>query len=294
MVTLIGHASQPPKWLNKKEYPFQGHYFHLPVGKMHFLDEGKGEPIVMVHGNPGWSFEYRNIVKEMSATHRCIVPDLIGFGLSDKPFDWDYLPEQHAHNLELLLESLDLKDITLVVNDWGGPIGLSYALNHPERIKKIIVLNSWMWSVEHEPHFQNFSKMMGGSIGRFLIRNFNFFGKVIVKKAMADSSKLSNEVHKQYYMHMSTPKERKGCYVFPKQIIDSSKWLNSLWSRREAINQKPATFIWGLKDIAFREKDLNYWTTNWNGAKVIRLENAGHFPQEEQPQVLIYELKGSD
>jgi haloalkane dehalogenase len=294
METLIGNASDTPKWLNKIEYPFQGNYFQLPIGKMHFLDEGKGEPIVMVHGNPGWSFEYRKIVKEMSATHRCIVPDLIGFGLSDKPFDWDYLPEHHALNLELLLESLDLKNITLVVNDWGGPIGLSYALNHPERIKKIIVLNSWMWSVEHEPHFQKFSKMMGGPFGRFLIRNFNFFGKVIVKKAMADSSKLSSEIHKQYYLHMSTRNERKGCYVFPKQIIGSSKWLNSLWSRRETINQKPATFIWGLKDIAFREKDLNYWITNWNKAEVIRLVDAGHFPQEEQPQVLIYELKGSD
>jgi len=125
------------KWLDRAEYPFENNYFELSIGKIHYIDEGKGEPIVMVHGNPGWSFEFRNIVKELSKTHRCIAPDHIGFGLSNKPYDWDFLPKSHAQNFELFMDSLNLDKITLVVIDWGGPIGLSYALKHPEKIKKI-------------------------------------------------------------------------------------------------------------------------------------------------------------
>ena len=131
----------------------------------------------MVHGNPGWSFEFWNIVKELSKTHRCIVPDHIGFGLSNKPYDWDFLPKSHAQNFELFMDSLNLDNITLVVNDWGGPIGLSYALKHPEKIKKIIILNTWMWSVENDPYYQKFSKFMVGGFGKFMIKHFIFLGE---------------------------------------------------------------------------------------------------------------------
>jgi len=284
-------SAQNPKWLDREEYAFESNYFQLPMGKMHYLDEGKGEPIVMIHGNPGWSFEYRNIVKEMSKTHRCIVTDHIGFGLSDKPYDWDYMPENHANNLELFLDSLNLENITLVVNDWGGPIGLSYAIKHPEKIKKIVIMNTWMWSVENDPYYQKFSGMMGGGFGRFMIKNFNIFGKMVVKKAVGNKKKLKKHIHKHYYKHLETKKDRKGCYVFPKQIIGSSKWLDSLWIKRDKINTIPTTIIWGMKDIAFREQELNYWVEHWNKPKVIKLQEIGHFPQEEAPEKVIEELK---
>lgn len=199
-----------PKWLDKIEYPFESHYTELPIGKLHYVDEGKGDPIVMVHGNPGWSFEYRNIIKEMSKTHRCIVPDHIGFGLSDKPYEWNYLPKSHAENFELFMDELNLDKITLVVSDWGRPIGLSYAIKHPERIKKIVILNTWIWSVENDSYYLNFSKVMGGVFGRFMIKNFNFFGKVIVQKAIGDKKKLKNKIHKHYYAHLESKKDRKG------------------------------------------------------------------------------------
>jgi haloalkane dehalogenase len=284
-------SAQNPKWLDRTEYPFESKYYQLPVGKMHYIDEGEGETMVMIHGNPGWSFEFRHIIKEMSKTHRCIVPDHIGFGLSDKPFEWDYLPENHAKNLELFINSLNLKNITLVVNDWGGPIGLSYALKHPEKIKKIVIMNTWMWSVENDPYYRKFSGMMGGGFGRFMIKNFNIFGKMVVKKAVGDKKKLSKHIHKHYYKHLQTKKDRKGCYVFPKQIIGSSKWLDSLWQQRDKINKISTTIIWGIKDIAFREQELNYWIDNWNNPKVIKLAETGHFPQEEAPNRVIEELR---
>ncbi len=289
MNSLTGQAEMP-NWLDRNEYPFESNYFNLPMGKMHYVDEGKGEPIVMVHGNPAWSFEFRNVIKEMSKTNRCIAADHIGFGLSDKPADWNYFPAQHATNFERLMDSLDLRDITMVVNDWGGPIGLSYALKNPDKIKKIVILNTWLWSVEDDPHFKKFSGFMGGFLGRFLIRQFNFFGKQVVKNAVGDKKKLTKHIHKHYYLHLEKPGDRKGSYVFPKQIIGSSLWLDSLWRQREKINNIPTTFIWGMKDIAFREQDLNYWLKHWKYSKTIKLTEVGHFPQEEAPEAVIKEL----
>ena len=288
---LSAQNTNYPKWLDRIEYPFESHYAELPIGKMHYVDEGNGDPIVMVHGNPGWSFEFRNVIKELSKTHRCIAPDHIGFGLSEKPFEWDYLPKSHAKNFKIFMDSLNLKNITLVVNDWGGPIGLSYAIKHPEKIKKLVILNTWIWSVENDPYYQKFSKMMGGDFGKFMIKNFNIFGKMVVKKAVGDKKKLIKKIHKHYYKHLESKKDRKGCYTFPKEIIGSSKWLDSLWQQREKINSIPTTIIWGMKDIAFREQELNYWVENWNNPKVIKLKEIGHFPQEEAPKKIISELK---
>lgn len=280
-----------PSWLDRREYPFESKYFQTPVGKMHYIDVGKGDPIVMVHGNPGWSFEFRNIIKEMSNTHRCIAIDHIGFGLSDKPESFDYLPASHARNFELFMDSMGLQDITMTFNDWGGPIGLSYAIKHPEKFKKFVIMNTYLWSVEDDPYYQKFSKMMGGGFGRFMIKNFNIFGNFFLTKVVGDKKSLPKHIHIHYYKHLATRADRKGCYTFPREVVGSGQWLDSLWQQREKINYIPTTFLWGMKDIAFREKELNFWVANWKNPKVIKLEKVGHYPQEEAPQELIKELK---
>lgn len=269
-------------WIDGKEYPFKPHFLDLEMGRMHYIDEGSGNPIVMVHGNPTWSFLYRHLVKGLSINHRCIAMDHIGFGLSDKPLDWSYYPEDHAKNLKLLIERLALKDITLVVQDWGGPIGLSYALDAPENVRRLVVMNTWMWSVKGDPYYERFSGFMGGPIGRFLIRRFNFFVRVVMKKAMGDPSRLTAEVHQHYFKALDRPEERKGCWTFPKRIIGSSEWLDSLWSRRDRIKDKPALILWGMKDIAFREGELKRWESLFTDCRVKRFEDTGHFVQEEQ------------
>lgn len=284
-------TQQIKDWLDIAEYPFKQNYFQLPMGKMHYIDEGQGAPIVFLHGNPGWSFEYRNAIKALSQSARCIAVDHIGFGLSDKPYEWDYLPKNHAANFEKLMDHLQLADITLVVNDWGGPIGLSYALSHPQLIKHLVILNTWMWSTKDDPYYRMYSAFMGGAIGRFLIRNFNFFAKVMVKKIVADPRSLPEPIHKQLYSPLGEKDARKGCWVFPKEVIGSSEWLDSLWQQRDAIADLPATIIWGMKDIAFREKELHVWDELLTNKRVIRLDHVGHYPQEEASDIFIKELK---
>jgi pimeloyl-ACP methyl ester carboxylesterase len=285
-----------PTWIDRNIYPFTPKQFPVPAGAMSYVDDGTdagpsaGGPIVMIHGNPSWSFEYRALIRHFSVSHRCIAPDHIGFGLSDKPTDWGYLPAQHAKNLELLLESLDLQEITLVVNDWGGPIGLSYAINHSDRIKNIVITNTWMWSVRSDWYYQVFSRFMGGFIGRWLIRRFNFFAQNIMKTAYGDKSKLSPQIHRHYLMALSEPAERKGCWFFPGQIIGSSAWLADLWAQRDALNGKVKLIAWGMKDIAFREKELNRWTGQFPGARVVRFVDTGHFVADENSEALIAEM----
>jgi len=274
-------------WLDRNEYPFTSNTFDLPMGKMHYVDEGQGGPIVFVHGNPGWSFEYRNVIKELSKTNRCIAADHIGFGLSDKPLDWNYLPENHAENFEDFVDHLKLDKFVLVVNDWGGPIGLSYAVNHPEKIKHLVITNTWMWSAKDDAYFRSFSGFVGGPIGRFLIKHFNFFGKVIIRKCIMDQKNF----HPAIYQHLETKKDRKGCWTFPKQIIASSDWLDRLWLKRKNLDEISKTLIWGMKDIAFREKELNVWNRELTNKTVIKLENVGHYPHEEATDVFIDRLQ---
>ncbi len=270
------------QWIDRDEYPFKSNFIQLEMGKMHYIDEGSGEPIVMLHGNPTWSFLYRHLVKGLSGKYRCIAMDHIGFGLSDKPKKWSYLPKEHAKNFYQLIEKLNLRDITIIVQDWGGPIGLSYAVANPDNVKRIIIMNTWMWSVKGDPHFERFSKFIGGAFGRFLIKRFNFFVRIVMKMVIGDKSKLPKSIHRHYIKPLKYPGERKGCFVFPKQIIESSDWLDSLWSQRGKIKDKPALILWGLKDIAFREQELNKWADLFSNSTVIKFEDAGHFLQEEK------------
>lgn len=270
-------------WIDRTEYPFAPHYYEVPAGHMHYIDEGNGPPLVMVHGNPTWSFLYRHMVKQLKTHYRCIAMDHLGFGLSDKPEDWTYLPEDHAANLTRMIQGLGLEKITLVVQDWGGPIGLSYATAHPDNVAGLIILNTWAWPVNRDPYYIAFSRFVGGPIGRMLIRRYNFFAGSIMRKAFGDPARLTPAVHAHYLNALASPADRKGCLVFPGQIIGSTPWLSQLRDSLSVLKHTPALIVWGMKDIAFREKELKRWEKIFPRARSVRVLHAGHFVQEEAP-----------
>ena len=210
----------------------------------------------------------------------------MGFGLSDKPKEWSYLPNDHAANLAALIDDLELRDITLVVQDWGGPIGMSYALTHPENVARIVIMNTWAWPVNRDPYYIAFSGFVGGPIGRMLIRRNNFFADTIMRQAFGDKRKLTPAAHAQYLKALDNPDDRTGCMVFPKQIIGSTPWLGSLWDKIVVLRDKPVLIVWGMKDIAFRAKELRQWEQAFPAARVVRLPTVGHYVQEEAPEEL--------
>ena len=278
-------------WIDRSEYPFRSNYVDLKMGKMHYIDEGEGNPIVMLHGNPTWSFLYRHLVSGLSGSHRCIAVDYIGFGLSDKPPAWSYLPEDQAKNVEILIEKLGLTDITLVVQDWGGPIGISYAVKRPQNVKQLVIMNTWAWSVKNDFHFRWFSRFLGGMFGKLLITRFKFFERTIMKTFNKNRSKFTKSIHQHYLRPFSNSKERKGVWVFPREITGSSDWLAGLWSQREKIKDKPTLLIWGMKDVAFREEELKVWETQFSDHKTVRLEGVGHYVPEEAGSELVPMIK---
>lgn len=268
-------------WVDKNEYPFAAHRVDALGGSMHYVDEGEGPAVVMVHGTPTWSFLYRHLIKDLSPRFRCVAPDHVGFGLSDKPREWSYLPEDHARNLEFLIGSLGLSDIVLVVHDFGGPIGMSYAVHNADNVRGLVVFNTWMWSLRGNPQYERIGKMLAGPFGRFMYRRWNFSARVMLKAAYGDKSKLTRSIHEQYLRPFPNSDSRQGTLVFARELLDSADWYDQLWHERDTIAAKPALVLWGMKDPAFRHDSLERWEALLRNKNVHRYESVGHFPQEE-------------
>lgn len=261
-------------------YPFASHYFETSHGKMHYLDEGNGPVIVLIHGTPTWSILYRNYVKSLSKNYRCIVPDHIGFGLSDRPLDFSGSPKAHCQNLEALIQHLGLDSFDLVVHDFGGPIGLGYAIAHPEKVKKIVVHNTWLWETAADKSARRVDKLINSWLGRWLYLKFNFSPRVLLKKGFDDPKKLSKNLHQHYLGVFPTPHSRKALLQLAEHLVGSSDWYGSLWSQLHLLEHKQWLFIWGSKDQFLGEEYLNRWENRLPKAQVERLP-VGHFVQEE-------------
>ncbi len=273
---------EAPDWIDRSEYPFRSHFIDLDAGRMHYIDEGNGPVVLLLHGNPTWSFMYRRIIKVLSKDHRCVAPDYIGFGLSEKPEDFSYLPSDHARIIQTFIKRLDLRDLTIVGHDWGGPIGISYAVKEPANVRALVMMNTWMWPVEDDPHFTRFSRIVGGPAGRFLTMRFNLFARVVMKMGFYDKTRLPAEIHKHYLKPFKKPSERKGMWMFPREVTGSTRWLDELWRNRESIRDKPTLLIWGEKDPAFRIKELEVWQSFLTRCKTVRLPCTGHYVAEER------------
>ncbi len=268
--------------------------FDVPAGAMSYLDVGPSDPVatvVFVHGNPASSAEFVPAINQLVGDYRCVAVDHIGFGDSDKPTGWDYRPASHAANLAALLDHLDLDRVTMVVGDWGGPIGLSWALANPDRVDRLIITNTWLWPVNRSLYYQGFSKVMGGPLGRYLIRNHNVFARNVVKSAWGTATPLTDEVHRLFTEVHPVKTERKGMWVFPAEIVGSTEWLGSLWDQRDTLRGFDVTLLWGMKDVAFRPDVLAKWHQEFPHAEVKELDDVGHFVALEATDQLVAAIR---
>lgn len=280
-------------WLDREMYPFTPKRFPTADGSMSYVDEGSGPPVLLVHGTPSWSFEWREVIRALSKENRVVAPDHLGFGLSDKPADAPLAPEDHARRLRALVERLDLHDLTLVVHDFGGPIGFPIALDMPERVKRIMLVNTWMWPNGDDPSVVRLARVIRSFVGRFLYRWLNFSPRVLLPAAFGDKSKLTKTAHRHYLAPFAARRDREATYALARALVGSDPFYAALWERRAELAKVPMTIVWGMKDPAFQERHLARWMAEFPNAEVERIADVGHFVAEERPEVIVAAMSQS-
>lgn len=280
----------------REEYPFSPHRFKTSsLHSLSYIDEGPKDAehtIVMVHGNPTWSFYYRNLVKALKNDFRVIVPDHIGCGLSDKPQSFDYTLENHINHLDELLTGLKLKNISLVVHDWGGAIGMGYAVRYPQKIKSMVLLNTAAFRSQEIPTSISICKIPW--FGEKLVRGFNAFAWPAT--FMAVKKKLSDKIKKGYLLPYNNFENRIATARFVKDIpLDKNHptypTLLEIEQKLETVDC-PKLFLWGAQDFCFTTNFLDRWKEFYPQAEVRLFENGGHYILEDEKENIIKETKG--
>ncbi len=259
----------------------------LSAGDVHYVDEGTGEALLFVHGTPTWSFEYRHLLRALIGRYRCIAPDHLGFGKSSRPASFAYTPEAHAVVLKEFVDRLGLDRFTLVVHDFGGPIGLPLALSHDSRVARVVILNSWAWPLDDDP-IASGAKLAGGPIGRLLYKYANASLKMIMPSAYGDRKKLTPEIHARYLDVFRDPDSRVlVLHALAKALLRSRAHYQSLLDRIGELRNRPVLIVWGARDSALKPHQLAKWQTLLPDAKVVEIAHAGHWPHEEAPDEVI-------
>jgi haloalkane dehalogenase len=283
------HRQPRPAWVPDDLYPFESRYADVAGSRVHYVDEGTGPPLLLLHGNPTWSFLYRDIITGLRDRYRCIAVDYPGFGLSSVAAGYRFTPAEHAGVLERLVERLGLSDVTMMVQDWGGPIGFAVATRHPERFAAFVIGTTWAWP-KRDPTTQLFSRLIGGPIGRRLIANRNFF----VEKALpggVNRVTLPEAVMDAYRGPFPTPASRVPTAVFPREILDSRPFLAEIERRLPQLSDRPALLVWPTKDVAFGDRERKRWEQLFPDHQTVVLEGAGHYIQEDAAEEIVTAIR---
>jgi haloalkane dehalogenase len=276
-------------------YPYESHYLPIDGLKYHYLDEGRGDPVVMVHGNPTWSFYFRELINALAPRCRTIVPDHIGCGLSDKPAHEAYGFElkNRVDDLEILLEHLRVSEnVTLVLHDWGGMIGMAYALRHPERIRRLILLNTYAFlpPAGYRIPFAGQFIRRTGPLAALAVRGFNLFS--IGALYLASHKGLTRDVKKGLTAPYNCWHNRLAVLRFVKDIplssADSSYQLaGNVGENLSQFADLPIIIFWGEHDFVFNRHFLNEWQHRFPLAETHRFADAGHYVLEDVPHKII-------
>ena len=277
------------------DYPFESHYLSVNGHRMHYLDEGDNNapPVVMVHGNPTWSFFYRKPVMALHDGCRCIVPDHIGMGLSEKPpeSDYGYQLNNRIDDLEVLLDQLEIRErITLLLHDWGGMIGMGYACRHPGRIARLIILNTAAFHLPPNTRLPWQLRLVRGPFGPFLIKGLNSFSRAALRLCTANT--LTAQVKQAYLAPYDSWSNRHAVLRFVQDIpLKPGDPSYDLVSRvdRDIINFKntPMLICWGMKDFVFTGAFLEQWRARFSGAEIHAFTDAGHYLLEDAADGVI-------
>ena len=279
----------PPFTPDRRLFPFESKWFDSSAGTVHFIDEGVGDPILFLHGNPTWSFLYRGIVIRLKKRFRCIAIDYPGFGLSEAPDNYGYTPADHARVVRELVQHLGLRQLTIMGQDWGGPIGLRVALDEMPRVRALVMGNTWYWPIT-TLMAKTFAYIMSSAPMQSQILKRNLFVEKIMP--MMVKYPLAEEVMHHYREALPTPMRRVGAAEFPRQLIESTLWLGDLADEvQERLSNVPLLLTWGLHDPAFPQPYMERFREDFKVTHVQRLD-AKHYIQEDAPGEIAQAIEG--
>jgi haloalkane dehalogenase len=275
-------------WL--EQYPFESHYLQLGAARLHYVDEGTGRPLLMVHGNPTWSFYWRRLVQHFRTRYRVIAVDHIGCGWSDKPQDYPYTLQTHIDNLATLVESLQLADTTLVAHDWGGAIGLGTVVAQPPRFRSLVLLNTGAFPPPYIPWRIRACRIPG--LGTWCVRRLNLFARAALWMAVARRQNMSPAARAGLLAPYDSWEHRVAIDRFVRDIPASPRhptWrtLAQLEQQLAAFSHWPVQLIWGMQDWCFRPACLARLRTMFPQAESYELHEASHYVLEDAPRRVI-------
>jgi pimeloyl-ACP methyl ester carboxylesterase len=277
-------------------WPFAPHFFEGNGFRMHYIDEGRGDPIVCLHGEPTWGYLYRKFIRPLAQTHRVVVPDHMGFGKSATPRDREYSLKAHVENFTGLIETLDLKNITLVIQDWGGFIGTAYSVRHPNRIKRIFLLNTmsgygripfkeltpWFQFVKKHNDANTLHEMLG-NLGANALSLMKIMG--FENSAVVDANWIA-----AYTAAFPTKEDCVGAVEFPLDALLQRivPYIKEGLPLVDNLKSKPAMLTVGMKDRTIApERQIADFQAVWPNRPIVKLPNAGHFSQEDAPDTIV-------
>ncbi len=278
-------------------FPFTPRYHEIDGFQMHFVDEGEGEPIVLLHGDPTWGYLYRSFIPSLSRNRRCIVPDHMGMGKSSTPREYfPYRLSQHIANLEHLLLHVNLHEITLVAHDWGGPVGLGFATRHPDRIKRLILMNTWAFAPWPGGPFPRLLDLIRSERGEKFVLEKNGYLEPALLGTTYHSERLTPTVMEAYRAPFPTPASRIALLCWSRDIpVNETDPSYAGMKRVERglrhFRQTPMLLLWGMKDPVLPEPVLRRWQKVYPHATTHEIEDASHFVPEDAPERIVRSIE---
>ncbi|OJH33574.1 hypothetical protein BON30_48055 [Cystobacter ferrugineus] len=265
-------------------------FIDLPSGaRIHYVDEGQGETLLFLHGNPSWSFQWRDLIHGLRGSYRCIALDYPGFGLSQAPAEFGFTPREESRVLEEFVEHLGLRDVTLVMQDWGGPIGIGLAQRRPELVRRMILGSTWAWRTRTSEPRGIWSVIAGGPVGEFVQMNFNGLASFALKDSIV--RELPPDVA-DVYVRPFQPLDRRGIAAFyPGQITAADDYFAELEAGLPSLEGKPTLIFWALEDPGFPRGDLERWEQALPDHRTVELPNAHHFFFEDTADEVVSEIR---
>lgn len=269
-----------PGWVDDELFPFESRFIEIDGHTVHYVDEGSGPTLLMLHGNPTWSFLWRDVISALRDDFRCIALDYPGFGLSVPKPGYRYLPEQHADVVTGFVDALGLRGVTLAGQDWGGPIGLAAAQQRPGVFDRLVLANTWAWPVNGIFHFEWFSHIVGGLPMRFLAQRLNLIVNAFIPLGHRRRKPTEAEVN-HYRRALDRPEGRRASATLPGQIIASRDFFAKVEAGLPDLQHLPTLIVWGDGDIGLRRQERERLEATFPDHETVVVEGAGSYVESD-------------